>query len=63
MGKKKLFVMPPAETEIPEKIGDKEYMEKSNIHLIVETKEKKMGKGKYVHFRGQNDEKLSSSEL
>lgn len=55
--------MPPAGTEIPEKIGDKEYMEKSNIHLIVETKEKKMGKGKYVHFRGQNDEKLSSSEL
>lgn len=29
--KKKLFVMPPAETETPEKIGDKESMEKSNI--------------------------------
>lgn len=38
-------------------------MKKSNIHLIVETKEKKMGKRKHVHFHGQNDEKLSSSKL
>lgn len=47
---KKLFVMPHTETEIPEKKGDKEYMEKSNIHLIVETKEKKWGKGNMYIF-------------